>query len=161
MKFTRENLIKVWHALTVLSTEKTSAKGAYAIAKNKRLAETEVKSIEDAQKNQKEPEGLIDFENARINLCNELCDKDEETGAPVLNGKNFSMSENAEEFNKRLTELRFEHKEALDAQEKIIKDFEDFVKEEVEIAFHEIKVDQLPDSVTAEQIGALGDIVVE
>jgi len=161
MKFTRENLIKAWQALTVLSTEKTSPKGAYAIAKNKRLAEAEVKSIEDAQKNQKEPEGLVEYEQARIELCRELCNKDEETGAPVLNGTQFVMTDNAEEFAERLKELQEEYKGPLAEQEKIIKDFEAFMKEEVEMSFHEIKVDQLPDSVSAMQLEALDEMIVE
>ena len=161
MKFTRENLVQIWHVFNSLANEKTTAKGAYGIAKNKRIAEAEIKSIEDAQKNQKEPEGIAKFEKARIELCQELADKDEETGAPIMNGSNFAMSENAEEFATRFAELREEYKEALDERDKLSKEFEDFIKEEVEIDFHAIKVDDLPDSMTAMQLEALGDIIVD
>ena len=160
MKFTRENLVSIWGVLNGLAAEKTTAKGAYGIAKNKRIVDAEVKSIEDAQKNQKLPEGIEEFEAKRIDLCKKMADKDEE-GNPLVVNNSFVLAENKAKFDKKLEKLRKEYEVAITTRETQDKDFQDFLKEEIEVDFHAIKVDDLPDNVTAQQIGILDEIIVD
>lgn len=160
MDFTRENLVQIWGVLSGLAQEKTTAKGAYCIAKNKRIVETEVKSIEEAQKNQKLPDGIGEFESKRITLCEEFCDKDEE-GKNKVNDNSFVITERRFEFNEALSRLRDEYKEALDARVKQEEEFLSFLRETVDINFHVINVSDLPDNITAQQLEVLGDIIVD
>jgi hypothetical protein len=158
MNLTRENLVKIWGVLGGLAREKTTAKGAYGIAKNKRLTEVEISSIEEAQKNRSVPEGLDKFHEERIALCKEYCDKDG-NGENIVIKNEFQIVERLEEFTEKLTELREEHKEALDARDEQDQEFRDFLKEEVEIEFHKINIADFPDSMTAEQMEILEPII--
>lgn len=160
MNFTRENLVQIWGVLNSLAQEKTTAKGAYGIAKNKRIIETEVKSIEEAQRNQKLPDGIEDFEAKRIDLCKEYCDKDKD-GKPMVDGNSFVIIENQVVFTEKLTELREEFAEPLQARKDQDKDFREFLKEDVEIDLHKIKIDDMPNNITGQQIEILDDIIVE
>jgi len=160
MKFTRENLVQIWGVLNGLTAEKTTAKGAYGIAKNKRIVDSEVKSIEEAQKNQKLPDGIEEFESKRIELCKKMADKDEE-GNPMVANNSFVLVQNKQKFDKKLEKLRKDYDEPISLREKQDKEFQDFLKEEVEIDFHTINVNDLPDNVTAQQIGILDEIIVD
>jgi len=162
MKTKRENVISVFGVMNVLSEEKTTAKGAYAIAKNKKIAEGEVKAIEEAQKNVIIPDKFKEYDEKRIKLCEELADKDKD-GNPVKinNGQQFAISpESQEVFNEKLQSLREEYKEAIEEKDKVEKDFLDLLAEEVEVDFHKVKIDDLPDNVTASQIEALDEIII-
>jgi len=160
MKFKREDLVQVWTVLNSIANEKTTAKGAYGIAKNKRLVESEIKSIEDAQKSQVTPEGVQEFDTERLKACNEFCDKDED-GKPKVMNNNFVMTENTVVFNEKLAELQEEFKEGLEARSVLEEEFKVFLQEEVEVEIHTIKINDLPDNITATQIEALNDIVVD
>jgi glyoxylate utilization-related uncharacterized protein len=164
MKISREKLISVVGILTSLSGEKTTAKGAYAILKNKKLIEAEIKNVEETQKALKYPD-LTEFHSKRIELCNEFADKDEE-GKPKLEEERgaslFVFSpENRVKFNEKLIVLMEEHKDVLDEHRTVDLDFTTFLKEEVEVSVHEIKLNDLPNGISAAQIELLGDIVVE
>ena len=160
MNFTRENLVQIWGVLNGLAQEKTTAKGAYGIAKNKRIVETEVKSIEEAQKNQQLPEGIEEYEQKRLGLCEKFCDKDEE-GKPVVNGNTFVIVKERPAFDTELLKLQEEFKEPLSTRQKQDLEFQDFLKEEVNVDFHQIKIDDLPNNVTGQQVEVLGDIIIE
>jgi hypothetical protein len=54
-----------------------------------------------------------------------------------------------------------EHKDVLDEHRTVDLDFTTFLKEEVEVSVHEIKLNDLPNGISAAQIELLGDIVVE
>jgi hypothetical protein len=164
MKISREKLIQVVGVLTGLSNEKTTAKGAYAILKNKKLIESEVKNIEEVQKNLKYPD-LSVFHTKRIEIASEWATKDED-GKPKTENKEGAnifvfSSENRVKFNEKLMELVQEHKELLDEHQVVDVDFSNFLKEEIEVSVHEVKVSDLPNGISAAQIELLGEIVVD
>lgn len=159
MKISREKLIQVWSVLSQLAQEKTTAKGAYGIAKNKRLLEDEIKSIEDAQKAIEYPAELEEFNTKRLVLCREYASKDEK-GEPIVNNQAFVIPDRTE-FDKELAALREEYKEPLDVRQKIDEDFHKFLIEETEISVHVIKLEDLPNGITAAQIELLGEIITE
>lgn len=161
MKITREKLIQAYGILTQLSQVKTTAKGAYGLIKNKKLVEVEVKNIEDAQKNLKYPNDLEEFHSKRIALCNEFADKDEE-GKVKTEGSSFIISpESRVLFDAKFAELVSEYKETLDTQQKVDNDFRVFLAEEIEFTVYSIKIDDMPDDISAAQLEVLGDIVVD
>lgn len=162
MKMKRENVINVFGIMNVLSEEKTTAKGAYGIAKNKKIAEAEVKAIQEAQQKVEMPEKFNEFDKKRIELCEEVADKDED-GKPIKinNGQQFSISqEKQEEFAEKLKALREEYKEAIEQKDKIEQDFIDLLSEEIEVEFHKVMIDDLPNNITANQIEALDEIII-
>jgi hypothetical protein len=162
MKMKRENVLGVFGIMNVLAEEKTTAKGAYAIAKNKKIAETEVKALQEAQQKVTVPEKFQEYEEKRLDLCEEVADKDEEgKSIKINNGQQFAISpENQDIFNEKLKVLREEYKEAIEAKDKVEKDFFDLLAEEIEIDFHKVKIDDLPDNITASQIEALDEIII-
>lgn len=162
MKISREKLFQVWGVLNQLSSEKTTAKGAYGIAKNKKLFETEIKSMEEAKKNLKYPEEkLSEFHNKRVELCKEFADKDE-AGEPKVSGQTFVISDEGRvAFDKKFATLREEYKETLEEQDKVDAEFRAFLAEEIELVVHNIKIDDMPNGLTAQQLEALGEIIAE
>ena len=52
MELTREKSLQLWQLLNSLSGQKTSAKGAYGISKNRRILEVEREAVIGAQKSQ-------------------------------------------------------------------------------------------------------------
>jgi len=160
MNFTRENLVQIWGVLNGLKEMKTTAKGAYGISKNKGIVTIEIEAIEEAQKNKEVPEEIKEFEKERIALCQELADKDEDD-QPVVNGNEFQILENRPAFNEKLAELHAKYKEALDTIKKQDETFKEFLKEEIEINFHTIKIDDIPNDVTAQQLEILDKIIID
>ena len=164
MKFTRQNLIQAWHTLNGLSNLKTTAKGAYGIAKNIRLIRVEIESIQEARNKIKLPEVFEEYEKKRVALCEEYADKNEDGSVVQANGPNgpvFKITERNDEFLKVLNPLNEEYKDAINEKEKIEKEFADFMNEEIDYEFHAIKAEDFPNEMSAQQMSVLGDIVTE
>jgi hypothetical protein len=167
MKVTREQFIQLWTVLNSLAEEKTTAKGAYGIAKNRRIAKAEIEAIQEAQKNQKVPEGIYEFETKRIALCEQYADKDE-AGKPILDTnplnaeqKTFRLRENIVVFNEELQKLMEEYKPAIEERDLLTKQFQDFLKEETDIDFWKISFSDLPNKISAHEIDILGEIIAD
>jgi hypothetical protein len=161
MKFTRERIAQVYGILNQLSEQKTTAKGAYAISKNKRLIETEVKSIQDAYSNRKVPEDVSKFEQERIETCKAFADKDEAGEPIILNSRFIIPPEKLTEFDTAISGLSEKYKDALAEKEKLEQELLDLMQEEVDLSLHAIKVGDLPDEISASQIDILGEMVAD
>jgi hypothetical protein len=161
MKFTRERIAQVYGILNQLSEHKTTAKGAYAISKNKRLIETEVKSIQDAYSNRKVPEDVSKFEQERIETCRSFGDKNEAGEPIVLKGRFVIPPEKLTEFDTVISELSEKYKDALAEKEKLEQELMDLMQEEIDLSLHVIKVGDLPDEISASQIDILGEMVAD
>jgi predicted transcriptional regulator len=159
MKFTRETVAEIYGILNLISDKKTTAKGAYAISKNKRLIEVEVKSIQDAYSNRAIPQGVQDFEKERIETCKVFSDKDENGEAIIAGGKFAIPPEKIAEFNKEIEALAEKHKDALEEKEKLEKELADLLQGEVDLPLHKIKFTDLPDDVSARDIDTLGELI--
>jgi predicted transcriptional regulator len=159
MKFVREKIAEIYGILNLISDKKTTAKGAYAISKNKRLIEVEVKSIQDAYTNRSIPEGVQEFEKERIETCKAFADKDEQGEAVVVNSKFAIHPDKMEEFNKAIAELAEKHSEALKEKERLEQELVDLLQEEVDLPLHKIKFTDLPDDISASQIDSLGELI--
>jgi predicted transcriptional regulator len=159
MKFTREKVAQVYGVLSQLSEQKTTAKGAYAISKNKRLIESEVKSIQDAYSNRKIPEGVMKFEEERLEACKLFSNKDEAGEALVINSRFVIPPEKLEEFDKTISELSEKHAEALAEKDKLEKELADLLQEEIDLPLHKMKFTDIPDNVSASQLDILGEMI--
>jgi len=131
-----------------------STKFAYAIIKNLKIIDKELKALQDAQK---QPDGMIEFEKARMALCTNMCKKDEQ-GSPVIEDNNFVI-EDMEAFEKSMEDLKEEHKAVFDAQKEQQENMMKLLQEETEIKLHVVKEEFLPDDLSANQLEALDAII--
>jgi len=152
-----------------MGEEKLSPRIALGIARNKAVAEEELKLIQEARSNVKMPEELIKYDEERIELCKQYADKDEEGNPKLKEIKNpetgskqeifvFS-SENNKELVKKIEELIEEkYKEAFERKEDIEEEFEDLLNEEIDVSMVKLDIDKLPD-LTTEQVKVIEPIL--
>lgn len=113
------------------------------------------------------------YESNRIKLCKDLCEKDD-NGKPIMikiketdnNGKlievgeKFKFSdENKPVFDTKLKELREEHKDTIDKNDKNLKVLDELMKEEVEIELFMIDEELLPEKILRPQIDLIRPLI--
>ena len=136
----------------------SGAKFAYAVAKNLQVVTEECKVLEKLQ----EPtEAFKAFEAERMEIIVKVAEKDE-TGNPKVTDNQYTiLAENREQFALDMQELQTKHKEALEARDKQITEFNALLEEPVDITLFNVKFDCLPADITAAQITAIMAIVEE
>jgi hypothetical protein len=148
----------MYHLFNRLGNNKSSVKFHFRVLQNKRLIEPEIKALEEA--NEPLPE-FQEFEKLRMEVCEQFCEKDE-SGKPVIQNNNFNIPDDKqEEFQATLEKLKEEHKEALDKVEERRTQFEELLKEEVEIDFVRFKIQEMPESLLGSDLEIMFDIVDE
>ena len=158
MEIAREKLVAMWGLIDRLAMEKTSVKFHYLLVKNKRLIEPEVMSLQEAQQ---PPEGYEGYEKKRIGLCELMCEKGE-NGKPKEVNKNFIIPEDTqEEFDKKLEEIKEEHKEVIKKMDSAREQFTELIKEDVEIEFAPIPLSVMPESILGSDVDLLFDLIDE
>lgn len=95
-----------------------------------------------------------DFEEARINLIREYAQKDEK-GQVVLEGNNAKIGTNKEEFEAKLATLLEDNKELLAEIEVINKEYEAWLKEEVEVKITKVDFKYIPDELSPKEFATL------
>lgn len=95
-----------------------------------------------------------DFEEARINLIREYAQKDEK-GQVVLEGNNAKIGNNKEEFEAKLATLLEVNKELLAEIEVINKEYEAWLKEEVEVKITKVDFKYIPDELSPKEFATL------
>lgn len=140
-----------------------SGKIAYAIAKNRKLIETELEVLNETVKILPDFEA---YEKERITLLESHASKDE-SGKAIIettigqDGKPSSSYkiENQEDWEKAIKELQEDHKEAIETRTKQINDFNALMEEESNIDFYPFTEDQIPDNATASEIYTLLELI--
>jgi hypothetical protein len=161
MKLTRQQVLELYGVLNAIGQKDMVSKGAYAVSKNKRIAETEVKIVEEIRNSFKIPEGIHKFNDERLELCKSFANKDE-SGEPKVIDSRFDISEEKkDEFETAISNLRENYKEDFDKQEQTNKEFQELLEEEIEIDFHMTKLEHLPEKVTGHQMEVLMDIIID
>lgn len=150
----------VVHLLTFLGSfldRSMKVKAAYGLTKNKKSLESEAKCISEVQQKKalEIPRlELQEFETNRIQLLEELADRDEEGNAKkVSNG--YVLTTNKDEFTKRFEELTAKYREFLDKNDLLEREFTDFLDEDVEVALLKVNVNDLPEVVTPRELEIL------
>jgi len=162
MKITGEKALALWGVFNRLGGERTNVKFHYTIQKNKRLLETEVKSMQEAGAPPTE-ERYNTFEKSRQDLCKLYAIKDEK-GLPTVNEKtkNFVIAEETQtEFEEKMNALREEYKDIIEMIIKREKDFIDLLRQEVEIDFVLIPLSIMPETLVGNDVELLYDMIIE
>jgi len=147
------DLFNTVHRLS-MNRSGVNTKLAYAVKKNLRLLRAELKDANEVL--QQVPEDLQEYDKARLELCKEHCDHDEK-GEPVTDDRGFVFTDPAA-FAEIMKPLQEQYADALQAREDEI---EALLDTEVQIEFHKIKVDDLPDNLNENDIESLMDILWE
>jgi len=137
-------------AMAQISVEKVPVKLAYAIAKNRGKIKEEMLALEAAR------QPLKEFEEKRIELCRELCDKDA-NGKPIMEekegmagrAKSFKGIAGNDEFQRRLDVLKKSYKKVFDELEAIEN------QEADEVNFHMVDIETLPNEIQPGVLEAL------
>lgn len=158
MKINREKLLELWALFDKLSQDKYSVKFHYTLLKNKRLLDPEVESLRKANE---PPEEYANYEKKRIKVCNDFCEKDND-GTPKIDGNNFVIPEEVKtKFEEKLEELKVEYKSTLDSIEESKKEFNELLKEDVEIDFVSIPMSIIPEELVGQEVEILFDLIDE
>lgn len=133
-------------------------KFAYGIAKNKKIIDSEVESM---QASVTATEAFLAFEKLRLELCKEYAEKDEKGKFKEIKGEYVIPADKREEFEIRLNAYREQHKEAIDEREKQITDFREFEKAESTVEFYKIKLSDVPEDISAEELVGIDELIEE
>lgn len=153
----RNELIQVAQNLQKLEHLK-GIKFSYCLMKNRKKIESELKAIEEVSKQmQEELAGYKEYDNKRLALCEQYADKDEQ-GNAIKDGDTYRISDR-DEFNKELSKLIEEHKQDLEQFGKLNDEFEKFLRDDVQIEFHMIDVDELPNDITPALINIIREFI--
>lgn len=144
MEIKRKDLVTVWAVLESLRTAKTNIRTTYTIAKNRNLVQPEMEAIQAATKLDG---SLLQYEQARVKLCQDLAVKDA-NGNPLTENSSFVFDEKGKiEFEAKLKELQTEMPEALEQAKEQDKQLEGLMDETVEIALLSFQLSILPDDL--------------
>lgn len=144
-------------AVNSLAQVKGNVKFAYNLAKNRKYLTEECELMRGSAKPSEE---LGKYEDDRIETCKKFCDKNDNGEPKTVNGS-FIGLENNKEFEAALKLVQEKHKKALAEHEEKIKAFNKMLEEEMEIELWAIKLSDVPDNITAEQLQPLMPIIDE
>jgi len=141
--------------------ELMGVKFAYAISKNSKNLSEEVEACESSMKRSK---SFIEYDEKRVVLCKEHCDKDE-GGKPVIienagTGTYAGLKGN-NSFDKAIEVLQSEYSEAIEEQKKMADEFKKFLEEEVEVELYKVKLADVPEDISVGQLNGIMAIIEE
>lgn len=158
MKISREKILEMWALFEKLSGEKNNVKFYYTILKNKKVIEPEVEILKSANE---APEKHQEFEQKRLVLCGDFCEKDDD-GKPEIEGNNFViLPEKRSDFEGKLEALKEEYKEMFDKIEASQKEFDELLNEEIEVEFSLIPMSTVPKELVGQDVETLFDLIDE
>ena len=85
--------------------------------------------------------------------------RDENGNRKIVNNRYDIV--NMADFNQDMVELRTKYADVLKDLEDAEKDFSDFMEKDIDINLIKVKLSQLPEDISAEQMFKLKDIVIE
>ncbi len=132
-------------------------KFSYAVAKNLTILKPEVEAITKANEISKDFEA---YDNARVEIARKYAKKDEK-GEPEVKDGSYVLNGDKENFEKEIAKLQKTHEKAIKEREKQVKDFKELLEKETTIALHKIKLTDIPEDITSQQMSAIYPIIEE
>ena len=151
----RKELFPLKQALERVSTLK-GVKFAYSIAKNLQEVNNEIEAVNKAMA---PSEDFIQYEKERFKINEEYTERTEE-GSPKVWNNNYVISpKNRDAYEKRMEELKKNHKTVLKERDEQIKEYQALLEEDADITLHKIQEDNLPSDITVEQIHGILQVI--
>lgn len=151
----RKELFQLKQALESVSTLK-GVKFAYSIAKNLQEVNNEIEAVNKAMA---PSEDFIQYEKERIKLNEEYAEKTEEGNPKVWNNNYVISPKNRDAYEKRMEELKKNHKMALKERDEQMEEYQVLLEEDVDITLHKIQEGNLPSDITIEQIHGILQVI--
>ncbi len=149
----KKDLLPLQAALIKLSTIRHT-KFAYCIVKNLKKVQQETDIIRSLNKVSAE---YTEYEKKRIALCELYAEKNDK-GVAIIEGSQYKIK-SKKRFNTKLKALQEEYKETIKEKEKRDSEMNELLMEEIDIEFHKIKVDSLPDELSGTDLMAIEDLI--
>ena len=109
----------------------------------------------------KETPEYLEYEKKRTDLCMEYCEKGED-GQPRIENQNYVIAtEKMTEFNGKVEELKKEHEAVLDVMDEKRKKYQEFLEEESTFEPYKIKMEDVPENITPNQLQWIMGIIDE
>lgn len=129
----------------------------YAAAKNLRMVKSE---IEDMQKTIEADGKMIEYEKARVELCQKYAKK--ENGNPVIIRGAFQIEEDKmDEFNVEIEELKKAYSSTLELHRKRVDGYNVAMTEMVDINFHKVRLEDMPADLKPGDLEMILDWIIE
>jgi hypothetical protein len=138
------------------------ARFAYAVAKNQRQVDACIRKYEKKYRAPHEDEPK--YQQARIEVCKTYCDKDED-GHPVLKNGTFQGLIGNTEFEAAMEALKEDYKGLFafkeEQQDRFDKALDEELPQQEQPKLHMIRFKDIPEDVTADQIGGLLPLILD
>ena len=144
----------------------SGAKFAYAVSRNLAILKPEMESLEKAST---PSEAYLKFDEERIKLVEKYAEKDEK-GKPkqvpmAINPRQTEYVIEQDKQNELDTEfgkLKEEHKEAIEARETQVKEYNELLKTDApKLEFHKITIADVPNNINGSQLHGIREFMVE
>ena len=152
MKFKKKELFDLYNALHSVGNL-SGPRFVYVVARNIAYLKDEVNSL---QKSLKSDDAFVEYEKERVELAKKYSLKKD--GQPVKyteNGMERFTIEDQVAFDKALSELKTKHQEAIDNRINQERVFETMLEEDTELFLFELKKEDLPEDITADQLSGI------
>ena len=158
----KREVLALWQNLNKLGGL-TGVKFAYAVAKNINNLKSEIEALE---KSLEVTDAFKVYDNERIVLVEKYADRDENDKPKLVtsaDGKTqeYSIVANKVVFDKKFEVLKKKNKAVLDAREKQIKDYNSMLDTDSDFVPHKIKLEDLPETINAQQTSGIFPIIEE
>ena len=154
MKLSGSEVVGLHQALVAVAPLK-GIKFAYGVAKNKMRLENELKALQAGMEPSDE---YAKYEKERMALCRLHATTDDK-GVPQTVGRSFVGLDGNEEFEAKIKELQAEHKEALDAHQVKLDEYNELLKGDFDFDEYIIPLKNLPEDITAGQMSGISALV--
>jgi len=151
---TRREIFNLYNNIIKCRYHDDNSKFNYAVIKNLKLIEEQLKIIE---KEMKPTSDFMEFENVRIPLCEEHAKKDE-TGKPILINDDYQF-EDMDKFLEAIKPLQEKYKDTLDNRQKQIDKYNKMLDEDIDIEFIKINKDELPEKISQKELESIYPIL--
>ncbi len=154
VKVRRRELVELWQLIEHHRKIKHSVKVSYFMAKNRKRIQPEIEALEEAIEPSKD---FKQYDTARANLAKYYADKDN-NDRPIIHNSSYVITTQLDEFNKELEVLKESHKDTISKREKQLKDYNEFLDEEIEFDGYQINLEDLPKEIEPVFIECLMDM---
>jgi len=146
MDIKKSEVVKLSRIFEYFKSQKLGRKFSYFITRNNIKLKDEVEALKEIMA---PSEKYQEFDKKRAEIASNMADKDDK-GKPIIVNNSYQIIENQSKFDKTISDLRTEYKEAIEEFEKTAKVYNEILKETVPFEPYAIGIDNLPDELEPE-----------
>lgn len=129
---------------------------AYAMAKNKSALKRELETLQEAIKMS---EKYGEYEEKRVELCEQHSEKDDKGKAKLENNEYVILSK--AQFDKELGKLRKEYESVIEERTAQIKEFNELLKKESEFKPYMVAYESVSEEISSSQLSGIIELIEE